>query len=51
MMNIFADLKQELQEFDSYSAWFYYKEESNVIGLHSIQEQVLPVDKCIAMLF
>jgi hypothetical protein len=38
MMNIFADLKQELQEFDTYSTWFYYKKEGNVIGLHSIKE-------------
>ena len=51
MMNIFADLKQELQEFDTYSTWFYYKKEGNVIGPHSTKEQVLPVDQGIATLF
>ncbi len=53
MMNIFADLKHELQEFDTYSIsiWFYYKKEGNVIGSHSIKERVLPVDQGIKMLF
>ncbi len=38
MINIFADLKNEVQEFDTYSTWFYYKKEGNVIGSHSINE-------------
>jgi hypothetical protein len=51
MINIFADIKHELQEFDTYSTWFYYNKEGNVIGSHSIKERVLPVDQGIAMLF
>ena len=35
MMNIFADLKHELQEFDTYSTWFYHKKEgSNQVTQH-----------------